>query len=216
MRRFSEPDIDLFGQDTGFNVSLGEHYLINEYFLKNDEFISRADWVFENLPYTGTLQLEIEDSLLLENALKAYIFGLYSVVIIGADAFCERILTDAVESREDTKVARKGFWHLTKRARRQRFIDDFLLGRIERLHNTRNGLCHPKDDKEVRLDHRSVREGRHYLYLMKQDAKEGLCLMYGLAGKHPRNFPRLAIPGVGIVDKIRREYTAKKNKKTSQ
>ena len=98
------------------DVTSGEHYLISEYFFKNDDFISRADWVFENLPYTGTLHLELEDHLLLSDALKAYI-GLYALVIIGDDAFCERILTDAIESREDTKIAKKGLWHIIKTAK---------------------------------------------------------------------------------------------------
>lgn len=107
MRRFGAPEVDLFGAASGANVSLGENYLISEYFWKDDDFISRADWAFENIPFTGTLMLDIEDSLLLSGALKAYIFGLYALVIIAADAFCERHVTDSVESREETKK-RKG------------------------------------------------------------------------------------------------------------
>jgi hypothetical protein len=212
MRRFGEPEIDLFGVASGANVSLGEHYLISEYFDKNDDCISRADWAFENIPFTGTLMLDMEDSLLLSDALKAYIFGLYALVIIAADAFCERHVVDSVESREETKKAKRGFWHMTKFAREQGVIAPFLLDRLERLHKIRNTLCHDKEGDPSRIDQRSLHDSRHYLLLMKEDAKEALCVMYGLAGSQQRNFPRWSIPGVGIVDRLRLNYAKRKKK----
>lgn len=212
MRRFGEPEVDLFGAASGANISLGENYLISEYFGKNDDFISRADWAFENIPFTGTLMLDMEDSLLLSGALKAYIFGLYALVIIAADAFCERHVTDSVESREETKKAKRGFWHMIKLAREQGVIAPFLLDRLERLHKIRNTLCHDKEGDPLRIEQRLLHESRHYLFFMKEDAKEALCLMYGLAGSQKRNFPRLLIPGIGIVDQLRRDYAKRKTK----
>jgi hypothetical protein len=212
MRRFGEPEVDLFGAASGANITLGEHYLISEYFEKNDHFLSRADWTFENIPFTGTLLLDMEDSLLLSDALKAYIFGLYALVIIAADAFCERHVLDSVESHEETKKAKRKFWDMIRLAREQGVIPPFLLDRLGRLHKIRNTLCHDKEGDPSRIDQRLLHERRHHLLFMKEDAKEALCLMYGLAGSQKRNFPRLSIPGIGIVDQLRRDYAKRKKK----
>jgi hypothetical protein len=213
MRRFGTAQLNLFGEETHDNISIGEHYLIKQYLWSQDDFLGRADWAFENIPYTGTLMLELEDHLLLEGALKEFIFGLYASVIITADAFCERLLTDAIETHEHTKAARSGLWKIIKVARRLNLLHEYLLKRIERLHQIRNSFCHQKElDHGMKLDRRQLSDNRHYLDILKTDAKEALCLMYGLAGRLPRYFPRFAIPGVGIVEELRRENPKRRNK----
>jgi hypothetical protein len=58
--------------------------------------------------------------MLLNDALIAYIFGLYSSVILSSDAFCERLLTDATEIREGQKSERPPFKKIMKRVQKMK------------------------------------------------------------------------------------------------
>jgi hypothetical protein len=195
MRRFGDSSEDLFGYESFDDMSAGEFFLLR-HTLPND-CIERADWAMLNVPeFEGSRMLDLEDHVLLDDALKAYIFGLYAAVILSSISFCERLLTDAVEIRGDLKSARKGFAEIVKSARNFKILDRYLLDRILRLQQIRNNFCHEKGpDNPWRIFRRSMHERIETQALLERDAKEALCIMRGIVGRIQRWFPRQELPG---------------------
>ena len=127
----------------------------------------------------------------------SYIFGLYGVSIIASDSFLERIITDVVET-SGKKAGKFGFGKTLAAFAKLRLVDDFIFQRILNLHDIRNNFAHEKGpEHEMRVFRRALARQVHSEHLLRNDAKEAVALAYGLAGKLIRNFPRLAIPGVG-------------------
>ena len=137
-------------------MSTGEFFLMGQ--TLPHECIERANWAMLNVPeFEGNRLLDLEDHMLLDDALKAYIFGLYAGVILSSIAFCERLLTDAVEIRGDLKSARRGFAEIIKSARKYKILNEYLLDRIQRLQQIRNNFCHEKGpDSPWRIFRRSM------------------------------------------------------------
>ena len=193
--RFSNPSIDFFGAESFDDVSLGEFFLTR--FTDPEDCIARADRAMLNVPeFEGNRLLDIEDSMLLDDALNAYIFGLYSSVILSSDSFFERLLTDAVEIRGDRKAARRGFQTVLRRVREMKILHSYLVDRIIRLHEIRNNFCHEKgSDGDFRIFRRALQAPFHHREIIKRDAQEALCIVRGLAGRIERWFPRVEAPG---------------------
>ncbi|MDP3897481.1 MAG: hypothetical protein Q8Q62_12470, partial [Mesorhizobium sp.] len=161
-----------------------------------DEMCGRADWCMAHLPYTGNLMLDEEDSMLLRECLSAYVYGMYAVAIISADAFLERVVTDCVETAgRDT--AKLGFGQTLKSFRELKLVDQIVLDRVDRLHKIRNNLAHERGpDDQMRLFRRALERRTLTQEIAKDDAKEAVCIAYGLAGRLKGNFPRLNLPGL--------------------
>jgi hypothetical protein len=188
----------LFGErDAIAPESPGEAFVGRELLRGWSEMCSRADWCMQHLPHTGNLLLDEEDSLLLRECLSAYVFGMYAVAVISADAFLERIITDCVETAGG-EVSKRGFGKTLESFQKLKCIDQIVFQSIVRLHKIRNNLAHERGpDDEMRLSHRALNVQSRTENIVKSDAKEGLCLAYGLAGSLQRNFPRLKLPGIG-------------------
>lgn len=195
MKRFGESSKDLFGRESFDDVSAGEFFL-TRYTVPND-CIERANWAMFNVPeFEGNRMLDLEDHMLLDNALHAYISGLYAAVVLLSISFCERLLTDAVEIRGDRKSARKGFAEIIKSARNFKILDGYILDRVQRLQQIRNNFCHEKGpDNPWRIFRRSLQMRMEAQPLLKRDAKEALCIMRGIVGHIQRWFPRQEPPG---------------------
>jgi hypothetical protein len=176
-------------------MSAGEFFLMR-HTLPHD-CVERANWAMLNVSeFEGNRLLESEDHILLDDALKAYIFGLYAAVILTSIAFCERLLTDAVEIRGDLKSARKGFAAIIQSARNFKILNEYILDRILRLQQIRNNFCHEKGpDDPWRLFRRSIEARADSNWLLESDAKEALCIMRGIVGRVERWFPRQDLPG---------------------
>jgi hypothetical protein len=192
--RFRNLSADLFGAESFDDVSIGEFFLMRT---DPDDCIARADWAMLNVPeFEGSRLLDLEDSMLLDDALNAYIFGLYSSVILSSDSFCERLLTDAVEIRGDRKAARRGFQTVLKRVREMKILHSYLVDRIIRLHEIRNNFCHERGpDADLRIFRRALLPPFDHHEIIKRDAQEALCIMRGLVGQIERYFPRVEAPG---------------------
>jgi hypothetical protein len=195
MRRFGSSSEDLFGHESFDDMSAGEIFLVH-HTLPYD-CIERANWAMLNVPeFEGNRLLDLEDHMLLDDALMAYIFGLYAGVILSSIAFCERLLTDAVEIRGDLKSARKGFGEIIKSARKFEILNEYILDRIQRLQQIRNNFCHEKGpDNPWRIFRRSMQARIESNALLERDAKEALCIMRGIVGRIERWFPRQELPG---------------------
>jgi len=195
MKRFGESSEDLFGNESFDDLSAGEFFLVRHTLPR--DCIERANWVMLNVPeFEGNRLLDTEDHVLLDDALNAYIFGLYAGVILSSIAFCERLLTDAVEIRGDRKSARKGFAEIIKSARKFAILNGYILDRIYRLQQIRNNFCHEKGpDDPWRIFRRSLHARTDSNSLLKGDAKEALCIMRGIVGHIERWFPRQDLPG---------------------
>jgi hypothetical protein len=195
MKRFGNSSEDLFGHESFDDMSAGEFFLMR-HTLPHD-CIERANWAMLNVPeFEGNRLLDSEDHILLDDALKAYIFGLYARVILSSIAFCERLLTDAVEIRGDLKSARRGFAEIIKSARQYNILNEYILDRILRLQQIRNNFCHEKGpDDPWRIFRRSMQARTDSRSLLQRDAKEALCIMRGIVGRIERWLPRQELPG---------------------
>src|ERR1700694_2728127 len=81
MKRFGDSSEDLFGNESFDDMSAGEFFLMC-HTLPYD-CIERANWAMLNVPeFEGNRLLDSEDQVLLDDGLKAYIFGLYAGVIL--------------------------------------------------------------------------------------------------------------------------------------
>jgi hypothetical protein len=192
--------VDLFGMSQEVLVTSAEAFWLNAFWTEYDVGSSRLEWCFDNLPYTGNLMLEEEDATIIREILLAYAAGLYILVIVGADALLERLFTDAIESKGDRRSARRGFGAILKSAEAIGIIDEFIIKRVSRIHAVRNNFVHEKGpDHELRLFRRMMKDRRfgQTATLLKEDAREALCLAYGVAGRIRRSFPRLAVDGMG-------------------
>lgn len=199
-------DKTLFGEWDAFPRSPGEYYIGKELLLTWDEMRSRAEWCMEDLPYTDNLLLEDEDHRLLRDCMSSYIFGLYAAAVISADAFLERIITDVVETH-GKRPAKVGFGGTLATFGKLGLVDKAIFERLQHLHSVRNNLAHEKGpDHEMRIFRRALARRTRAEHLLDTDAKEAICLAYGLAGKLIRNFPRLALPGVGTPRIYRSHY----------
>lgn len=187
----------LFGiEDAIAAESPGEAFVGRDILLGWEEMCSRADWCMAHLPYTGNLLLDEEDSMLLRECLSAYVYGLYAVAIISADAFLERIITDVVETA-GKDAGMRGFGKTLDSFSELNLINRVEFDRIVRLHKIRNNLAHERGpDDQFRLFRRSLQLRMLTVQIVKDDAKEAICLAYGLAGRLKRNFPRLNLPGL--------------------
>ena len=187
----------LFGrEDAEAPESPGEAYVGRKILVGWEDMCSRSDWCMEYLPYTGNLLLDEEDHMLLQECLSAYVYGMYGVAVISSDAFLERIITDSVETAGG-EVGRQGFGKTLETFRSLKLIDRFIFDRIVRLHQIRNNLAHERGpDHKLRIFRRALKQRRIAQEIMKEDAREAVCLAYGLAGLLQRNFPRLKLPGV--------------------
>lgn len=187
----------LFGvEDASAPDSPGEAFVGRPILAGWGEMCSRADWCMEHLPYTGNLLLDEEDSLLLQECLSAYVYGMYAVTIISADAFLERIVTDSVETAGG-QISQRGFGQTLESFQNLNFVDRHVTLRVSRLHKIRNNLAHEKGPEHaLRLFRRGLKRRVPTEYIMREDAREAICLAYGLAGQLLRNFPRLRLPGL--------------------
>jgi hypothetical protein len=188
MKRFADASENLFGHNSFDDMSVGEFFL-TRYTSKLD-CIERANWVMSNVPeFEGSRLLEMEDHSLLNDALNAYIFGCYAAVILTSVAFRERLLTHAVEIRGDNRAARQGFAEILTSAQRFGIVEKYIIDRIRRL------LPREGPDSSWRLFRRSLQTRLEVEALLKDDAKEALCLMRGIVNRVQRWFPRQGLPG---------------------
>lgn len=187
----------LFGvEDADAPHSPGEAFVGREILASWNEMCSRADWCMDHLPYTGNLLLDEEDGILLKECFSAYVLGMYAAAIISSDAFLERIITDSVETAGH-EVGRQGFGRTLESFAELRLVDTAVFERIVRLHKIRNNFAHERGPShELRLSRRALSGRRPTAYIIKQDAREAVCLAHGLAGKLLRNFPRTKLPGI--------------------
>ncbi len=199
--RTGRGDLDLFGNPTYDSMPIGELILEWEVIPKLDEICSRIDWAIENLPETGNLLLDVESHLLLGDARQSFYFGAFAACVLCSMAFNERLLTDAVEIRGDLKAARSGFGSVIKATEKMGILHPFLVSRLFHLNRARVNLSHEKGpESEYSLFRRWMRQrivddiDPNFL-IMRDDAREALCLAHGIASMIPRYFPRLNLPG---------------------
>jgi hypothetical protein len=182
----------LFGEMDASPVSQGEFYAAHHLVSDWEEVRIRSEWCMDHLEYTGDLLLEVEDSKLLADCMRGYIFGLYSATIITSDAFIERLLTDFLESRGMSSESRGSLGKRLSALEKHSLIDENVLRRISRLHRIRNSLAHEKGPEDpFRLFRRAIAEGNSPEQILRTDAGEAVSLAYGIAARVKRNFPRV-------------------------
>lgn len=203
MSRFVLTNRDLFG-NVDDRVSEAEYYIYDYIFSNDQEIVGRAQWCWENIPLRDEILLDLEDAFLMDEVLKCYIFGFYASVIIGSMGFCERLITDNVETHCGIKKKNNSFKEMIGVAEKEKLIAPYIAARMKRMYEIRNNLCHERGgDDKMRLFRRELSERRHHIAIMKSDAQEALCMMRGIARDIERWFPRLDLPGLPNAKKQR-------------
>ena len=195
MENFRLVEESLFGDWNAMPETAGEKYLANEVFSLWEEAKYRSDWCMEHLELAGDILLEVEDHLLLRDCLNAYVFGLFASTIITADAFIERLTTDFLESNSLGAEAKGSFGRKLAALEKYELLDANVLTWLSKLHRIRNNFAHEKGpDDEMRLFRRALATREAWELLVQRDAREAICLAYGIAARIRRRFPRLALP----------------------
>lgn len=141
--------------------------------------LERAQRVQRMFPKGYSFLMSIETAYVFEEAKMAFINGQFVSTILLAVAFTEHWLGSFLGSRGFEKEARSGLKGIVACLRRHGLVQEFILGKVDRLREIRNPFVHFKPTEHPhRITRRVWAQRRDPNEILRRDAEEGLSLMY--------------------------------------
>lgn len=194
---------DLFGEQSYANLSGGEISVEYELRSRRRAMIERSNWLLDHLDPVENILLDMEGHILFSQVIGCFVNCMDAATIICSVAFLERILTDAIEIRGRDQTAKRGFGNILSELENLKILDSFMIMRLRHLNRVRANFSHEKgSDSEYSLFQRKMNLIRRWpevefpeKLILRNDAREAICLCHVLATQIPRYFPRLNLPG---------------------
>ena len=173
------PERDLFGKPIRQRRSKYEVGL--ERFDKEtrNDRATRLRWVDKAIPRGLSMMGPYETMLVFREAKDCYIAGHLAAALILAAAFIEHWMSGFIAARGFKAEAKRGLAACVECARKNAFLPEAVLQKLDRIREIRNPFVHLKPmDHEHIVTRRMLRARIPTEELMDQDAREALSLMF--------------------------------------
>jgi hypothetical protein len=149
-----------------------------------DDRLDRLHWLQKVFPAGYGFVMSPETLYVFDEAKITFVTGAFVATILLSASFIEHWFGNILRGRGFADEANSGLGSIIECMRRERLMHEFLLRKADRLRKIRNPFVHLKSfDHRERVTHRAMRQGKHPIAILEDDAKEALSLMYGIAVK---------------------------------
>lgn len=178
-RPVQPPDRDLFGKPIRRRRSKYEIGLERFDDDTRAERALRLRWVDKSIPRGFSMAGPYETMLIFREAKDCYIAGHLAAALVLAAAFIEHWMSGFIGSQGFQAEAKRGLAACVECARRNAFLSEAVLLKMDHLREIRNPFVHLKPmDHEHIVTRRMLRARIATEELMDQDAREALSLMF--------------------------------------
>lgn len=173
------PERDLFGKPLRQRRSKYEVGLERFDAATRAERVIRLRWVDRSLPRDLMMGGPYETILVFREAKDCYIAGHLAAALVLAAAFMEHWMSGFIGSRGFHAESKRGLAACVECARKNAFLPEAVLCKLDRLREIRNPFVHLKPmDHEHIVTRRMLRARVSTEELMDRDAREALSLMF--------------------------------------
>lgn len=149
-----------------------------------EDRLERLKWLQKVFPTGYGFAMPPETAYVFDEAKNTFVDGAFIATILLSTAFVEHWLGTIVSARGFKGEARSGLSSIIECMRREGLMHEFLLKKADRLRKIRNPFVHLKSFDHVdRVTQRAMRQGKHPIAILEDDAREAISLMYGIAVK---------------------------------
>ncbi|MCG3118072.1 MAG: hypothetical protein ALAOOOJD_00206 [bacterium] len=125
----------------------------------------------------------IETIAVFHEARLTFISGAFAATIMLSQAFIEHWLQALLGNNGFENAAKRGLKSIIKCCRDNHLLNDYLLGKIDHLRQTRNPFSHLKPTAHpFTLSQRLFLEKKQPNEILEKEAKDALGLMYTISG----------------------------------
>lgn len=144
--------------------------------------LGRAQRVQAIFPKDYSFLMSFEAVYVFDEAKMAFMNGQFVSTILLAVAFSELWLGRFLRSKGFEKEARSGLKAIAARLRQHGLVQEFILGKVDRLREIRNPFVHLKPPGHPhRITQRAITQGRDPDRILRRDAEEMLSVMYQIS-----------------------------------
>lgn len=182
-RRTGPAEKDLFGSVEKKRPGRIENLLAK--FDRNtfDERIKRLKYLESIAPKGYGMVAGIETIAVFHEARLTFISGAFAATIMLSQAFIEHWLQALLGNNGFENAAKRGLKSIIKCCRDNHLLNDYLLGKIDHLRQTRNPFSHLKPTAHpFTLSQRLFLEKKQPNEILEKEAKDALGLMYTISG----------------------------------
>ncbi len=143
---------------------------------------ARVRWLASQLPRGRRYMMPSETFYVFDEAKSSYVYGCFVATTILCGAFIEHWLAGQLQDFGFRKEARGGLAAIVSCCKKNGFLNELILKRVDRLRAIRNPFVHLKEfEHQQTIGQRTLGTGRHPFAVMEDDARDSLVTMYAVA-----------------------------------